>query len=134
MAPAIAAFAPDSLLLTTLVRFGSSFVVLAPACVLMGMTLPLLVRGVAHTQQYSSRRIGALYCWNTLGAALGCWTAGYCLLDTLGMRATNLVVIAVTLLVGLVALGLSRRDLSEAESRTEIAKPDPSACRCARSA
>ena len=124
-APAVAALAPDSLLLTTLVRFGLSFVVLAPPCVLMGMTLPLLIRAMAHTPQHSSRRVGALYCWNTLGAALGCWTAGYCLLDTLGMRATNSVVVAVTLFVGLVALGLGRRTGPHAEATADVPDEEP---------
>ena len=106
--PRLSIFASDSLLVSTLARFGVAFAVLAVPCFLMGATLPLLTRTVTTSDGSIGRRIGALYCWNTLGACLGCLVAGFWLLDTLGKRTTNFVAIGLDLLIGSVAILLAR--------------------------
>ncbi|HEY7514178.1 MAG TPA: fused MFS/spermidine synthase, partial [Vicinamibacteria bacterium] len=47
------------------------FVVLLWPTFLMGLSLPLLSRALTEDAAVSARRIGSLYGWNTLGAALG---------------------------------------------------------------
>ena len=47
------------------------FAVLLWPTFLMGLSLPLLARALTETPAASARRIGSLYGWNTLGAALG---------------------------------------------------------------
>jgi spermidine synthase len=89
-------------------RFGLSFAVMVVPCFLMGTTLPLLTRAVTESAQSAGARIGALYSWNTLGAALGCLAAGFWMLDTFGMRKTNFAAIGMEVLAGVAALGLSR--------------------------
>jgi spermidine synthase len=108
LVPTLPALSPDSLLLSTLTRFGLSFAVLLVPCFLMGTTLPLLARAVARSEESIAARIGALYCWNTFGAALGCLTAGFVMIDTFGIRLTNLLAVGETVLVAIAALALSR--------------------------
>jgi spermidine synthase len=122
LTPTLAALSPESLLVSTLTRFGLSFAVLAVPCFLMGTTLPLLVRAVTNSDRFISRRIGALYCWNTLGAAFGCLAAGFWMLDTLGLRLTNLLAVSVNILVGLAAFALSK-PLSSATGPMPAAAP-----------
>jgi predicted membrane-bound spermidine synthase len=47
------------------------FAVLLWPTFFMGMSLPLLARALTETPAASARRIGSLYAWNTLGAAVG---------------------------------------------------------------
>jgi spermidine synthase len=106
--PTLPALSPDSLLVSTLARFGLSFAILVVPCFLMGMTLPLLARAVTESDRSIGSRIGVLYCINTLGAAFGCLAVGFWMADTLSLRETNLVAVGVNFLVAIVALVLSR--------------------------
>jgi len=108
LVPILTALLPESLLLSTFTRFGLSFAILVLPCFLMGMTLPLLVRVVTKSDRFIGTRVGALYWWNTIGAASGCLVAGLWMLHTLGLHLTNLFAVGVNILVGLAALGLSR--------------------------
>src|SRR5207244_1785534 len=72
---------PDTELARLLVRFLLTLVVLGPPCFLMGGTLPLVVRYL--TRRSLSDAIGWLYGINTLGAAFGCYLAGFHLLPML---------------------------------------------------
>lgn len=75
LAPDLSALLSDSLLVSTLIRFTLSFAILLMPCFLMGATFPLLAREVTRSDQLIGRRVGALYCWNTPGAAFGCLAA-----------------------------------------------------------
>lgn len=75
-APRVALLAPESLLLPSVTRFVVSFAILFVPCLLMGATLPALVRFCAELRQVMGGRIGLLYGLNTLGAAAGCFAAG----------------------------------------------------------
>jgi spermidine synthase len=107
LAPDLSALFSDSLLVSTLVRFTLSFAILLVPCLLMGATFPLLAREVTSSDQLIGRRVGALYCWNTLGAAFGCLAAGFWMIDTLGLCLTNLTAVGVNLAVAVVAFALS---------------------------
>ena len=93
--------------LYTLVRCLLTFLVIGPPCVLMGGTFPLLVR------QFVTGEIGPtaglLYAVNTVGAALGCYLAGFHLLPWLGLSGTNALAAALNLSVAVAALLLARR-------------------------
>lgn len=106
--PTLAALSPESLLVSTLVRFGLSFAILVVPCFLMGMTLPLLVRSVTESDRFIGSRIGALYCLNTLGAAFGCLAAGFWTAGKLGLCETNLMAVCVNFAIAITALALSR--------------------------
>ena len=126
--PALDALSPESPVESTLMRFALSLAVLAVPCSLMGATLPLLVRAITVSDRQISRRLGTLYSWNTLGAALGSMAAGLWMLDTLGGRITNLVAAGINLLVGVAALAIARRSAPmkdpEPAERTPAAPPE----------
>jgi spermidine synthase len=108
LAPMLAALAPESLFVATLIRFALAFLILAVPCSLIGATFPLLCRVVVSSQNNIGRNIGILYSWNTLGSAIGCVATGCWLVERLGLRQTNLWLAAINLMVGCVALAWRR--------------------------
>jgi predicted membrane-bound spermidine synthase/tetratricopeptide (TPR) repeat protein len=107
LVPTLSVWSPDSLLISTLARFGLSFAVLVVPCFLMGTTLPLLVRAVTDSDKIIGSSLGLLYCVNTLGAALGCLAGGFWLIGAFGLRATNLLAVIINFAIALVALVIS---------------------------
>ncbi len=76
-------------------------VVMLPATLCMGASLPLAAMMVVETSTDSGRRIGLLYSANTVGAILGAFLAGFVLLPTLGIRTTLVIAVFINLTVGL---------------------------------
>ncbi len=91
------------------VRFGLAFAAVAPATLLMGMTLPVLTRHCVRTLDETGRRLGELYAANTLGAMAGTLAAGFVLIELVGLRATGYVAVGLNLLAGIGAQVLDRR-------------------------
>jgi spermidine synthase len=106
--PTLVLLSPDSLLVSTLARFGLSFAILLVPCSLMGTTLPILVRAVTESDRLIGSRIGVLYCLNTLGAALGCLAAGFWMLETFGLRQTNLAAVGINIVIVIGTIALSK--------------------------
>ena len=79
---------------------------LLPPTVLMGMSLPFLVRAVVTDVEAASRRIGWLYGVNVLGAAAGAFGTPWLLLPGLGVRGAVLAAAVTNGVVGLGALAL----------------------------
>ncbi len=102
--PGLSLLAPQSLLVPSLTRFVVSFGVLLVPCTMMGATLPLLSRFCADSVNVIGRRIGMLYGLNTLGAAAGCFSAGFWMIQTLGLSATNRLAISVNLFIAVFVL------------------------------
>lgn len=75
---------------------------------LMGATLPLLGKYVNRELRVQGRRIALLYSLNTIGAVLGCFSAGFFLLPTLGYNATTYVGAGLNIGIGVIALLMSR--------------------------
>jgi spermidine synthase/MFS family permease len=82
--------------------------VLALPTVLMGVTLPLLVRATAGVQECFAA-LSTLYSANTFGAALGALCAGYWLIPEFGMRGTLGISCLIDVAVALVAAWLVTR-------------------------
>lgn len=110
-------------------RFALAFLVLGPPTLLMGGTLPLLVRQFAAAAPPGA--LGSATAWlyfaNSLGAALGAWYAGFHLLPDLGLLATNAVVVAANLAIALAAWFLAPEfaDLSPPPREEEAAQRLP---------
>lgn len=77
--------------------------------VLMGATLPLLARFVNHEMRVQGMRIGTLYAMNTFGAVAGCFLTGFVLLAQFGYTRTTLIGAAANIIVGILAILLSKR-------------------------
>lgn len=71
--------------------------------VLMGLSFPLLVSGLATDPRHVGRCLGRVYAGNTLGCVLGAFLAGFVLVPHLGLRGTLGLFAAGNLAVGLIA-------------------------------
>ncbi|MGH9181347.1 MAG: fused MFS/spermidine synthase, partial [Acidimicrobiales bacterium] len=78
--------------------FAFHFALLVIPTTLMGLSLPLLTRGLARRADEAASLVGRLYSVNTLGAAAGAAVSGWWLLGSLGFTGT-------VRLAGLVNLG-----------------------------
>ncbi|MGE0745687.1 MAG: spermidine synthase [Rhodospirillales bacterium] len=83
--------------------FGAAFLGMLAPTLLMGLSLPLLSRGVVEEIATSAQRIGALYAVNTLGAGLGAFAAGLWAIGTYGFEGAIYGAAAINLAVGAVA-------------------------------
>jgi spermidine synthase len=104
--PLLLSSAAESLFLSSVVRFSFSFLILLLPCLLIGGTLPVLSRYCIDELKFVSRRISLLYGLNTLGAATGCFLAGFYLLERLGLSKTNLCAVSLNGLIALAVLSL----------------------------
>ena len=100
-----------------LLRFALSFALLLPPTILMGGTLPVVVRQFVRHASVVGRNAGRLYAVNTLGAAVGCLSAGFVLVGTLGVHGTTTLAATSNILAGLAVFAVSglARDLPQGE-------------------
>ena len=90
----------------TLVRIVVSLGALLLPAFLMGATFPAMISGAApDSPSQRTARTGYLYSINTLGAAVGCFAAGYHLLLELGVQATLACAFGLNIVAVLCALG-----------------------------
>jgi spermidine synthase len=89
----------------TMVRIVVSLAALFLPAFLMGATFPAMISGAApDSPSQRTARTGYLYSINTLGAALGCFAAGYHLLFEFGVRTTLTCAFGLYLVAALCAL------------------------------
>ncbi len=88
---------------------------------MMGGTLPVLSRFVTRQRDSMGLSVGTLYGLNTFGAVAGTAFTGFLLIPALGVQRTVYLAAALNLLLGMVALLLSRR------ARAEAPPPAPAA-------
>jgi spermidine synthase len=96
------------------VSFTSTFLLLLPATIAMGATLPAMERLLTAIQKASHQKhlIGALYAANTLGATLGVLAAAFWLIPMFGLTATAFVCAGLNLLCALVAVNMSSKAIA----------------------
>ncbi len=85
----------------------SAAILLVPS-LLMGSTLPLLGRFVTAFEKEAGHLVGKLYALNTLGAAAGCFLAGFVLIRALGVMGSLYIAAALNLMVAVSGWSLSR--------------------------
>ena len=99
-----------------------AFLALLIPTLLMGLSLPLLAKGVVQNIETASEQISWLYGVNTLGAAAGAFAAGCFIIGAVGYEVTVKLAAALNLSVGagalLIAIGLrpGGKDLSQRPS------------------
>src|SRR5438094_2388156 len=93
----------SSFWLFSLVRFLLAFCLLCVPTALMGATLPVLSRYLVQSSATLGWNVGALYAFNTGGAVLGCFTAGYALIGSVGLSRTVWIGAALNFAIALVA-------------------------------
>jgi len=90
----------SSLLLSSLLRFVLSSLVLLVPTVLMGGTLPALTTYLTPQLQQLGKNLSSLYALNTLGAVAGTWWVGFYALPWLGVNLTNILAVVINLAIG----------------------------------
>lgn len=100
------------------------FAALAGPTVLMGMSLPLLVRAVVRDAASAPRSIALLYGVNVVGAGIGALATPWLLVRFLGIPGALLCAAAANALAGLGALAAARGSTSR---EAEDALPDEAA-------
>jgi spermidine synthase len=101
------------------VKFLLGVGVLLPPAFLMGGTLPVLAQLLVRRADELGRTATFLYAVNTLGAAVGAVVAGFFLPRAIGFQQSYLVAMGISLLVGVIALWMSRSERSDAEAATD---------------
>ncbi|HXG37505.1 MAG TPA: fused MFS/spermidine synthase [Bacteroidota bacterium] len=90
-----------------------SVVTLILPTMLMGGTLPVLVRFISHRIEESGKNVAVLYFLNSFGAVVGSLLGGFFFVPMVGLQATILSAVGINLVVGVVALVLSRARIEE---------------------
>lgn len=78
--------------------------------ILMGATLPFLVRVVARSRTELAAQVGVLYGFNTLGAAVGTLVVGFILIGSLGVTRSSVFASMIYVCVGGLALLAASRE------------------------
>jgi len=91
------------------VRVALGFLLLLVPTILMGGTLPVLVRYVTRSLDHLGTDLGILYSMNLAGAVAGTLGAGFVLIPVLGVWGASIAAVVGNLGVGLAAVLLSRR-------------------------
>lgn len=92
-----------------LARVAVSGLALLPPTLLMGGTLPAMVKHFAADLAGARREVARLYAVNSLGAAAGAFAAGVGLVPALGLLRAGWVAVGVNAALGVGALALARR-------------------------
>jgi spermidine synthase len=98
-----------SFFMLSIVRFVFATLVLIVPTALMGATLPVLSSFYARDAGRIGLNVGSLYALNTFGAVLGAAATGFLLIPALGMNAATTTAAAMNILLGAVALTVSRK-------------------------
>lgn len=112
---------------STPAMFAFHFVLLVVPTTLMGLSLPLLARGVVAASHEIAPLVGRLYAVNTLGAAAGAAVAGWYLLGTLGFVGTVRTAASLNFLAAAAVLLLWRLASRETSAGTASAAGSPTA-------
>ena len=114
----------------SLIRFVLTFGVLLIPSTLMGGTLPVLTRFFVKRLEQLGTNIGILYALNTFGAVIGTVAAGFFLIESLGIRWTLGVGIAINFAVAAIALVLARKTSATEDASYQLKdrpiEPEPS--------
>jgi spermidine synthase len=108
-------------------RLALALVALLPPTILMGATLPVIVRAAAARGEEPGPAVAVLYGANTLGAAAGALAAAFVLLPRAGTRGTFLLAAGLNAAAAGAALVLHRRPVPVGGTRPVIDPIAPAA-------
>lgn len=105
----------------TALRLVLATLVLAGPCILMGGNLPAAVKFIQTNRDQQRRALGGLYGINAMGAVLGSFLTTFWMLENLGTRESLYAACAANLVIGLLALAVSRKAVSAAAMEASAA-------------
>ncbi|HVE85864.1 MAG TPA: spermidine synthase, partial [Myxococcales bacterium] len=103
-----------------LARVAVSGAALLPPTLLMGGTLPAMVKHLAVDLASGRRELARLYAVNALGAAAGAFVAGVGLVPAVGLLRSGWVAAAANAVLGAAAVALARRVEAPAPAAAEV--------------
>jgi spermidine synthase len=106
-------------------RVALAFALLLGPALMMGATLPMLVRYVVRGAGRLGRDLGILYAVNLWGAVAGCLLTGFVLIRFLGVRGATLAAALANLVVALAALVRSGTERPPAQPAPAPPAPEP---------
>jgi spermidine synthase len=106
----------------TAVQLVMAFLAMAPPCVAMGATLPLISQAVVEGRADLGRRTSAIYGLNTLGAVFGVLLSGFLLPIWIGARGSVMLAAVINLGIGAAAWVFARR-LARVEAGGDGVRP-----------
>jgi len=107
------------------VAWALPFLLVGLPAVLMGGTVPLMMRVIAPAARVAATG-GRLYAANTTGAILGALLAPFLLIPVFGVRGSALVAAAINVAVALIALFVARSREAQVSAQTTSALPKAS--------
>ena len=116
-------WAGSSLALFGTTRFVLAFVLVMAPTVLMGATLPVLVRYFCGRHNLVGVNISTLYAFNTLGAVCGVVLTGFFLIGHYGIHVPVYLAVGGNLAVGLLAVALSAQTTESRKRPIRSAPP-----------
>ncbi|MFQ5586623.1 MAG: fused MFS/spermidine synthase [Thermodesulfobacteriota bacterium] len=108
----------------SLLKFILSVLLLIIPTTLMGATLPILSKFLVRSQRRLARDIGDLYAINTLGAVIGAVATAFILIPAFGIKSIIYTVGAANILLGLIAVFLSRQSSAIGETAPLSREPE----------
>jgi spermidine synthase len=106
--PALYRFAEGEPHVLIWIQLGLALLAMAPPCIAMGATLPLMSRAVLSDRSHVGRRLGWVYALNTIGGTAGVLVSGFLMPVTFGVRNSMLLAAALNVLVAAGAVLLAR--------------------------
>lgn len=91
------------------IKFALTIFVLSIPTILMGATLPLLVRFAQIQNKSPAKSASLLYATNTLGGVVGVLISAFVLIELLGLSNSLLLAVAINLLIGMAAFFVSAK-------------------------
>lgn len=116
----------DAPVALTLARIACAAVFLLPPTILMGGTLPLLVRAYGGEHDERGQSVSKLYAANTFGATAGVALAGFLTIPAIGLIATIFVGVVINFVLAAISALLA---FASAKRQAELAPERPSAAR-----
>jgi spermidine synthase len=92
----------------TAVQLGLAALALAPPCIGLGATLPLMSRAVVASEVHLGRRLSLVYALNTIGGVVGVIVSGFWLPVAIGVRGSLLAAAALNVGAAIAALVAAR--------------------------
>ena len=92
----------------TAVQLGLAAIALAPPCIGLGATLPLMSRAVVASEAHLGGRLGPVYALNTIGGVVGVILSGFWLPVAIGVRGSIFAAAALNVAAAIAALVAAR--------------------------
>lgn len=104
-------------------RASIGMLLLLPATVALGATLPLMSQALARASDHPTRSAAIGYALNTAGAMAGTLVCTYLLLVQVGVARSSYVAAGVGVLAGVIAIAFSRTQVAEVVEALESENP-----------